>query len=144
MRASVLLFWFVWFMSLLFLLVSAFSYEMSVIIPLLLLFFLTAITMYSQTSYKRRFRRLALMVKNIDFKPLEKELTRIGNVAKEWDSRVSGLEEKLNGFEKYKMEQEQKYRDLVRKFLEVDNKLNKKYKLLGETIIKLSKEGKKG
>jgi len=84
------------------------------------------------------------MVKNIDFKPLEKELTRIGNVAKEWDSRVSGLEEKLNGFEKYKMEQEQKYRDLVRKFLEVDNKLNKKYKLLGETIIKLSKEGKKG
>ena len=47
-----------------------------------------------------------------------------------------------NELENRRIEQERKYRDLVRKVLEIDNKLNTKFKLLGEIILKLSKERK--
>ncbi|MCX8178590.1 MAG: hypothetical protein N3D75_02035 [Candidatus Aenigmarchaeota archaeon] len=45
--------------------------------------------------------------------------------------------------EEYKQEQEEKYRDVVKKVLEIDNKLTEKYELLGKTVLKLSKDMKK-
>ncbi|MEM5878707.1 MAG: hypothetical protein QXF12_07575 [Candidatus Aenigmatarchaeota archaeon] len=45
--------------------------------------------------------------------------------------------------EEYKKEQEEKYRDVVKKVLEIDNKLTEKYELLGKTVLKLSKDMKK-
>lgn len=143
MKASEALFWFVWIMSIIFLLVSIPIYGMSVFIPLIILFFLTGMAMYSQTSYRKKFQSLGIMIKNIDFRPLEKELSKIEESQEEWMSKISNLEKKLDGLDSYKLEQEMKYRDLVRKILEVDNKLNRKYKKLGESIIELNKKVKK-
>jgi len=83
------------------------------------------------------------MVKNIDFGPLEEGIIKIEKKHKESDLRVSSLERKLDDFDNYKIEQEKKYRDVVRRVLELDNELNRKYKLLGENIIKLKKDIKK-
>ena len=83
------------------------------------------------------------MIKNIDFKPLEEEVMKIENKQKESSLKLSRLERSMDDFENYKIEQEKKYRDVVRKVLEVDNDLNKKYKLLGDSIIKLNKDIKK-
>ena len=58
---------------------------------------------------------------------------------KKYTSNLSKLENEL---QEMKHDQEKKYRDVVRKVLEVDNKLNTKYKLLGEAILKVSKEKK--
>jgi len=107
------------------------------------LFVLTGIAMYSQVLNTKRFQRLKIMIKNIDFKPLEEEIMKIENKQKESSLKLSRLERTLGDFENYKIEQEKKYRDVVRKVLEVDNDLNKKYKLLGENIIKLNKDMKK-
>ncbi len=130
-------------MSIIFLLASVSSYETAVLIPLILLFFLIGIAMYSQVSYKIQFRRLATMIKNIDFRPLEGGLSKLERLVKESNLKVSDLEKRLDGLDSYKIEQEKKYRKLVRKILEVDNKLNQKYKRLGESIIELSKKIKK-
>ena len=83
------------------------------------------------------------MIKNIDFKPLEEEVMKIENKQKESSLKLSRLERSMDDFENYKIEQEKKYRDVIRKVLEIDNDLNKKYKLLGESIIKLNKDMKK-
>ena len=82
------------------------------------------------------------MIKNIDFKPLEEEIMKIENKQKESSLKLSRLERTLGDFENYKIEQEKKYRDVVRKVLEMDNKLNTKFKLLGEVLLKMGKEKK--
>jgi hypothetical protein len=143
MKDLEILFWFIWIMSIIFLLVSLSIYEMPYVVPLILLFILIAIAVYSQVSYKKQFRKLAVIVKNINLGPLEEGISRVEKGRGELILRVSDLEKGLNNLDSYKVEQEKKYRDLVRKILEVDNKLNRKYKLLGESVIKLSKEIKK-
>ena len=130
-------------MSIIFLLASIPVYGMSVFIPLIILFFLTGMVMHSQISYRRRFQKLGIMIKNIDFRPLERELSKMEKSQEEWMLKISNLEKRLDGLDSYKLEQEKKYRDLVRKILEVDNKLNRKYKKLGESIIELNKKVKR-
>ncbi len=44
--------------------------------------------------------------------------------------------------EEYKKEQEEKYRDVVKKVLEMDNKFTEKYELLGKAILKINKDKK--
>ncbi len=99
--------------------------------------------MYSQISSSRRFQKLGIMIKNIDFRPLGRELSKMEKSQEEWVFEISNLEKKLDGLDSYKLEQEKKYRDLVRKILEVDNKLNRKYRKLGEIIIELNKKIKR-
>jgi len=77
------------------------------------------------------------VLEKIDLTPLEEGIKNIEMSQKECYLRLFKLENELN---EYKLEQEMKYRDLVRKVLEIDNKLNTKFKLLGEVVLKLSKE----
>jgi len=76
-------------------------------------------------------------MKSIDLKPVEEEIKKIKKGQAECSKKVFRLETELD---QYKLEQERKYRDVVRKVLDLDNKLNKKFKLLGESIIKISKK----
>jgi len=75
-------------------------------------------------------------MKSIDLKPVEEEIKKIKKEQEECSTKVFRLETELD---QYKLEQERKYRDVVRKVLDLDNKLNKKFKLLGESILKISK-----
>ena len=95
--------------------------------------------MYSQESNRRVFQKLITMVEDINLKPLEDGIKKIERVQREFYLRLFKLETEL---EEHKLERERKYRDVVRKVLDLENKLNRKFKLLGETIIKVSKEVK--
>jgi hypothetical protein len=99
--------------------------------------------MFYQAWNRKNLHRLKIMIKNIDFKPLEEEIKKMEKVQGECNFKVLGLEKQLNDLDNYKSEQEKKYREVVRKVLDVDNELNRKYKLLGEGVIKLSKDIKK-
>ena len=143
MRLSEVLFWIVWIIAMCFLIITFSSYSIFSFVLFIILLVLTGIAMYSQVLNIKRFQRLKIMIKNIDFKPLEEEVMKIENKQKESSLKLSRLERSMDDFENYKIEQEKKYRDVVRKVLEVDNDLNKKYKLLGDSIIKLNKDIKK-
>ena len=95
--------------------------------------------MYLHESQKKLFLKIKNTVKNIDLKPVEEEIKKMKKRQTEYFMKVSELKTELD---QYKMEQERKYRDVVRKVLDLDNKLNKKFKLLGESIIKISKKKK--
>jgi len=77
------------------------------------------------------------MIGKIDLTPLEKGVKKIEMSQRECYLRLFRLEGEL---EERRLEQERKYRDVVRKVLEIDNKLNTKFKLLGEVLLKLGKE----
>jgi len=143
MRVLEKFFWIMWIVTLGFLIIAFSHYNIFNLILFIILFILTGIAMYSQILNRKRFHWLKIMVKNIDFGPLEEGIIKIEKKHKESDLRVSSLERKLDDFDNYKIEQEKKYRDVVRRVLELDNELNRKYKLLGENIIKLKKDIKK-
>lgn len=136
-------FWFIWIVLIIFITLTFPIYDIYEAILFLLFFLLVGIIMYFQTRNVRQQRRLAIMIKNINFRPLEEEIKKIEERHKESMLRVFSLERKLGDFDNYKIEQEKKYREIVRKVLDVDNEVNRKYKLLGETLIKLSKDIKK-
>jgi hypothetical protein len=87
-------------------------------------------------SQGKSFLKFKSIVKTIDLKPVEEKIEKIKDLQVESSKKISRLETDL---EQYKIEQERKYRDVVRKVLDLDNKLKKKFKLLGESIIKISK-----
>jgi len=97
--------------------------------------------MYSHESQKKLIKRLEIILKSIDFKPLEEEIKKIRKEQIGFYSKIFSLEDELGG---YKQNREKKYRDVVRKVLEMDNKLNKKFKLVGEAVVKLKDEIRKG
>lgn len=143
MRVLEAIFWVIWTGVIIFLTLAFPNYKIHEVILFVLFFFLVGIAMYFQTWNRRRLRGLKIMIKNIDFGPLEEEIKKMEERQKECNFKVFGLERKLDDFENYKAGQEKKYREVVRKVLDVDNRLNRKYKLLGETVIKLSKDIKK-
>ena len=91
-------------------------------------------------SQKKLIKRLEVMLKNLDFKPIEEEIKKIRKEQIGFYSKIFSLEDELGG---YKKDREIKYRDVVRKVLEMDNKLNEKFKLVGEAVLKLRDEIKK-
>jgi hypothetical protein len=131
------IFWLIWALSVILLLLTSVKYEVFEAIIYLLLFVLIGFLAYSLNSNKKSFKKIMSTIEKIDFTPLEEGVKNIEKSQKECYLRLFKLENELN---EYKIEQEMKYRDLVRKILEVDNKLNTKFKLLGEVILKLSKE----
>jgi CRISPR/Cas system CSM-associated protein Csm3 (group 7 of RAMP superfamily) len=84
--------------------------------------------------------RIRGVLENIDMKTLEDGVKKMNRQQSECYSRIFGLENEL---QQYKNEEEKKYRDIVRKVLDVDNKFTRKCNLLGETIVELSKGKKK-
>jgi len=84
--------------------------------------------------------RVRGIVDSIDLKKLEDAINKFNLKQVENYKKILKIEEDM---EKYKLEQEKKYRDVVRKVLDLDNKLTQKFNLMGETIVKLSKDIKK-
>jgi hypothetical protein len=77
------------------------------------------------------------VLNSIDMKILEDGIKKMNKQQSECYIRIFNLENEL---QKYKLEEENKYRDVVRKVLDVDNKFTRKFNLLGETVIQLSKK----
>ena len=134
------IFWLIWFWAVIFLVITFTNYKFFELILFLVLFVLMGIIIYLHESHKKSFLKIKKTVKSIDLKPVEEEIREMGKRQEECFSKVFRLETELD---QYKLEQERKYRDVVRKVLDLDNKLNKKFKLLGESIIKISKEKRK-
>jgi len=82
-------------------------------------------------------RKIADIINEINLSPIEQGIRSIRKDQSEYLTKISKTE---NDFEKYKIDQENKYRDVVRKVLDMDNELNKKFRLLGESILKINKE----
>lgn len=116
------------------------NYESSTLTLLFVLIILSGINLYHQEFHKKRMIRIREIVDSIDLKKLEDVIKKFNLKQTENYKRILKVEEDI---EKYKLEQEKKYRDVVRKVLDLDNKLTKKFNLMGESIIKLSKDIKK-
>lgn len=133
------IFWIIWVLTFILFLFKPLEYGIFEAIIYLALFTLLGFLAYSFDSNKKSLKRIMEMVEKIDLTPLEEFVKKIENSQEKITSDLSKLE---SGLEEHKREQERKYRDVVRKVLEMDNKLNTKFKLLGEVILKLSKEKK--
>lgn len=132
--------WLVWVLAIVILVITIANYETSTLTLLFVLIILAGINLYYQEFHRKRMIRVKGIVDSIDLKSLENTI-RIFNIKNvEFYDKVHKLEDDL---EKYKLDQEKKYRDVVRKVLDLDNKLTQKFKLMGETIIKLSRDIKK-
>jgi len=134
------IFWLVWFWIIVFLVVTFVNYQIYGLILFLMLFILTGISVYLHESHKKSFLKIKKREESINLKPVKEEVKKEKKPEDKFFRKISRLEIELD---QYKLEQEKKYRDVVRKVLDVDNKLNKKFKLLGESIIKISKEKRK-
>jgi len=76
-------------------------------------------------------KELELLKHIIDLQ--EKTVERLANFKK-------SIVEIKNELERYRDEDEVRYRDLVKKILDVDNELNRKFRALGEEIIDMKKK----
>ena len=133
------IFWSIWFLTLILLFLTLVKYESFEIIIYFALFALLGFLGYSANASKKSFKKILGIVEKIDLTPLGEGIKKIENSQKECFLRLFKLENELKERE---IEQQIKYRDLVRKVLEIENKLNTKFKLLGEVVLKLSEEKK--
>ena len=124
MRKKNLTFWSVWILALLLLLFTTNEKSSFDLIILLSLYSLCGILMYSFESREEKIERL---VEKFKKKESKKDIT----------SKISEIEAKLR---ERNVEEEKRYREVVRKVLELENKLNQKSKLLGEAILKLKEK----
>ena len=93
--------------------------------------------MYEQRYYSKKIQKISEIIRNLDFSPIE---SGINNFNKKQEELIQKNLKIQKDIEKYKIEQENKYRDVVRKVIELENDLNKKFKTLGEVLIKLNKD----
>jgi len=133
------IFWAIWVLTFILFLFKPLEYGLFEAIIYLALFALLGFLAYSFDSNKKSLKKIMEIVERIDLTPLEEFAKKIEKSQEKYTSNLSKLENEL---ESYKQEQEKKYRDVVRKVLEMDNKLNTKFKLLGEVLLKMGKEKK--
>jgi len=86
-------------------------------------------------------KKIRQVLESLNMQTLEDGVKKINRQQSEFYSRIFSLENEL---QKYKEGEENKYRDVVRKVLDVDNKFTRKFNLMGETIVQLSKKKKEG
>ena len=84
-------------------------------------------------------KRIRHVLESIDMTTLEDGIKKMNKQQSESYNRIFRLEDEL---QQYKNEEEKKYRDVVRKVLDVDNKFTRKFNLLGETVLEVSKKKK--
>jgi hypothetical protein len=130
-------FWIIWGLTMIFLVATFVKDKIIDMGFLSLLFVLTGINLYVQESRKKLIKKLVKMVDRIDFKPIEDGIRKIDRSNAECYTRLFKVE---NDIENYKLDQEKKYRDVVRKVLNIDNEFHTKFRILGETVIRLSKK----
>ena len=130
------MFWLIWILTFILFLFKPLEYGVFEGIIYLSLFSLIGFLAYSFDSRKKSLKRIMELVEKINLTPLEEFVKEIEKLEKN-TSNLSKLEKEL---EDHKVEQEKKYRDVVRKVLEMDNKLNTKFRRLGEAILELKKK----
>ena len=120
------IFWLIWVLTFILFLFKPLEYGIFEAVIYLALFALIGFLAHSFDSNKKSLKKIMDMVEKIDLTLLEEFAKKIEKTQKKYTSDLSKLENEL---EEHKREQERKYRDLVRKVLEIDNKLNSKFKL---------------
>jgi uncharacterized membrane protein len=111
--------------------------------PVVLLSFFNLLALIALYAETRKDKQLARIEKKIDEINVNKVAAKIDALRDEQTNSLLKAFEVEMELSKYKDEQEEKYREVVKKVLELENKLNEKYELLGKSIIKLSKEIKR-
>ena len=139
MSALIRITWLIWVLAIIFLAITITNYESSTLTLLFVLIILTGIVLYNQELNKERMKRIRHVLESIDMTTLEDGVKNMNRRQSECYSKIFNLE---NDLQQYKTEEENKYRDVVRKVLDVDNKFTRKCNLLGETIIEVSKKKK--
>ena len=108
-----------------------------------------------------RNRKIMEKVDKINVKPIEDKVNKIKEEENEYfrklfdmemllenyrkaaliiGGKVENLEEKMEVVEKLPKDYEMTFRDLTRKFLEMDNKFTEKFKILAEVVLQLRDE----
>jgi len=131
----------IWFLAIVFLAITITRYEVSTLTLLFVLVILTSIILYNQELNKKKMKKIRQVLESLNMQTLEDGVKKINRQQSEFYSRIFSLENEL---QKYKEGEENKYRDVVRKVLDVDNKFTRKFNLMGETILQLSKKKKEG
>ena len=137
MRIFTIIFWSIWTLSLLFLVSTSSGHTIENMILFLTMLSLSGIIMYVFERQRKLINRLEIMIKNIDFKPIEEEIKKISKERTGFYAKIFNLEDNLG---EYKKDREEKYRDVVKKVLRMDNKLNEKFKLVGDAVLRLKNE----
>lgn len=132
--------WIILFLSIILLIVNLFIQKSLDFVLFFASFVLIGINVYLLESHIKSLQKSVNAIKNIDLKPIEEGIKNIKNQRREYQMKLLELELNLEKLEK---EREQKYRDVVRKVLELENKMNKEFKLLGEVVLKINREMEK-
>jgi len=143
--------WIIWLLSIVLLIVMLFVPKIPMIILFTLILVLIGFNIYLYQSEKKSFQKIREGLERLNLEPIEKEirkireeqtdyLTRSFKLEMELDEQKKELKNLQEKLEKLPRDQEMKYREIARKVLDLDNKMNEKFKLLGEAILKISKE----
>jgi len=114
--------------------------ELSPLVVLSFLNLLALIALYFETRKDKQLERIEKKISEINVDKVAEKIDALRD--EQTNSLLKAFEVEME-LAKYKDEQEEKYREVVKKVLELENKLNEKYELLGKSIIKLSKEIKR-
>ncbi|MBU5688773.1 MAG: hypothetical protein KQA41_00895 [Candidatus Aenigmarchaeota archaeon] len=115
--------------------------ELSIFFLVSILNLLAIILLYKEVKRDDTIKKIEKKIDNID---VDKIIKKLDNLRDDQTNYLTKAFEVEMDLAKYKEEQEEKYREIVKKVLELDNKLTEKYELLGKSILKLSKDIKKG
>jgi len=129
----------IWLLSLAFFLTGIFVNEKFILTSLFLVLMLTGMNLVF-FEFLRKKSLKEREEKKLDFSEIEKKIEETRDQLEKFNKKFYELKEE---FYKFGLEREKKYRDVVRKVLDLDSKLNEKYKLLGEAIVELNKKIKK-
>jgi len=129
----------IWLLSLAFFLTGIFVNEKFILTSLFLVLMLTGMNLVFFVFF-RKMHLKEREEKKLDFSEIEKKIEETRDQLEKFNKKFYELKEE---FYKFGLEREKKYRDVVRKVLDLDSKLNEKYKLLGEAIVELNKKIKK-
>ncbi len=131
------IFWLLWSLSLILLIVISIRQFAFVNAALFLMLVLQGILYFQKNQNLEVLERIEKKVDKINFNPINVEIKKLREEHTEDLMKYFKFEME---FDKHLQEEENRYRELVKKILEVDNKLNEKHELLGKAILKLSKD----
>ncbi|MEM5799219.1 MAG: hypothetical protein QXZ43_00935 [Candidatus Aenigmatarchaeota archaeon] len=114
--------------------------EFSIFFAISILNLLALIILYKEDKTNELIKKIEKKIENIN---VDKIIKKIDNLRDDQTNYLTKVFEVEMNLAKFREEQEEKYREIVKKVLDLDNKLTEKYELLGKSILKLSKDTKK-
>lgn len=134
------IFWSLWVLSLFMLIFISLNQFFLINLLIFLIFILLGLLYFQKNQKLKVLERIENKLDKINLNPINNEIKKLREDNTENLMKYFKFE---MDFDKYKQEEENRYRELVKKILDVDNKLNEKHELLGKAILKLSKDIKK-